>query len=185
MQLSDDPNELLIQVSLSNRRAFKKLYEMTSAKLFGVSLRITKQESLSEEALQDGFVKIWHNAHRFDAQKAQAITWMGTIVRNQSIDLMRKNVKHDEAGFYEQSIDDVAGDTETPEQLAMKAGDLQAVNHCMGTLVEAHKELILMAYLEGYSHQQIAEAKSMPVGSVKTWIHRGVKALKQCLNQAQ
>ncbi|MGY0399489.1 MAG: RNA polymerase sigma factor [Ostreibacterium sp.] len=185
MPLSNDPNELLLQVSLSNRQAFKKLYDLISAKLFAVSLRITKQESLSEEVLQDSFMKVWDNAYCFDPQRAQAITWIGTIVRNKSIDMIRKNSKYQHYTEYHDDSIEYPDGQDTPEQLAMTYFDIKAVNLCLELLNDKQKEVILMAYLEGYTHQQISEIKALPIGSVKTWLHRGIDKLKRCLNDTQ
>lgn len=183
MKLSDNPNELLVQVSLANQQAFKKLYQLTSAKLFAISVRITQQEKLSEEVLQDSFLKIWNNANRFDPEKAQAITWMGTIVRNQSIDMIRKNKKHEHDELLDEQQTQTVDETDTPEHLAITQNQLQHVHICMKELEQQHQDVILMAYLDGYTHQQIAEQQSVPVGSVKTWIHRGVKQIKQCIQR--
>lgn len=183
MQLSDDPNELLAQVSLANRQALKKLYDLTSAKLFAISLRITKQSALSEEALQDSFIKVWQNAHRFDPAKAQAITWVGTIVRNTSIDLLRRQNKFEQHDELDDSLTTSGDDNDNPEFLATQQYALQAVHLCLDELDTQHKKMILMAYLDGYTHQQIADIENTPIGSVKTWIHRGIDKVKHCLQR--
>lgn len=184
MSLSENPNELLLQVSLANRQAFEKLYQVTSAKLFAISLRITQQEALSEEVLQDSFVKIWHNANRFDPQRAQAITWMGTIVRNQSIDAIRRHKKYLQEEHFEESGVEIADKAETPEATAIRYSTSKQINTCLQVLDERQKQMITLAYLEGYSHQEIADYERVPVGSVKTWIYRGIKKMRNCLEKA-
>lgn len=183
MNDSQDPNQLLAQVSLANQQAFKTLYKITSAKLFAVALRITKQEKLSEEILQDSFMKIWQSAKQFDPEKAQAITWMGTIVRNKSIDALRKGKKYSDNTLLDDNQSMPHDDVETPEQLVLRHSELGAVKLCLGELNEQQREAILLAYLDGYTHQQIADLRTVPVGSVKTWIYRGINQLKICLQR--
>lgn len=181
MHLSDDPNELLLQVSLANQQALKKLYNVTAAKLFAISLRITKQEALSEEVLQDCFLKVWENAHRFDPDKAQAITWLGTMVRNRSIDVIRQQSKH----HGHDDIDDTPiedSQQATPEQLAIAQSHGQSLTICLQQLNTQQKNIFLMAYLDGHTQQQIADMQSIPVGTVKTWLYRSTEKIRDCLN---
>lgn len=183
MTINHEPNHLLARVSLSDQQAFQQLYKLTSAKLFAISLRITKQEKLSEEALQDAFLTVWQRASQFDPDKAQAITWMGTIIRNRSIDLLRRNSKH---AFHE-DIDDellaVPDGDPTPEILAIEHDQAHAVHLCLAELNDNQQMAIKLAYLDGYTREEIAERQQVPVGSVKTWIHRGVEKIKVCLNR--
>lgn len=184
MSTHDDPNELLARVSLHDRQAFSQLYQLTSAKLFAISLRITQQEKLSEEALQDAFMTVWNRAAQFDPEKAQAITWMGTIIRNRSIDLLRRNSKH----AYHEVLDDealsVPDNEPTPEDLAVSHDQVQAIHLCLAELNDKQQMAIKLAYLDGYTREEIAAQQQVPVGSVKTWIHRGVDKIKACLNRA-
>lgn len=183
MPRSDDLNQLLLQVGLSNRKAFKQLYNLTAAKLFAVSLRITKQQGLSEEILQESYIKIWHHAKSFDPDKSQAMTWMGTIVRHQSIDAMRKYFKYEHTSAEDDGVLVTEAIEDNPEQLALRQGQLSEIEHCLGLLNEKQRSLIAMAYIEGYSYQEIAEIKTVPIGSVKTWIHRGIAEMRTCLNR--
>lgn len=183
MSLSDDLNQLLLQVGLSNRQAFKQLYDITAAKLFALSLRITKQQGLSEEVLQESYIKIWNHAKSFDPGKAQAITWMGTIVRHQSIDAIRKNAKYNHQTESDETMWLSEALADNPEQLVLRQGELTEIHECLSQLNEKQRHVIALAYLEGYSYQEIAEIKAIPLGSVKTWIHRGVAELRTCLNR--
>ncbi len=174
-------NELLLQVSLSNQKAFTQLYKLSSAKLFAISIRIIKEQSLAEDILQESFMQIWNKAASFDVQKAQAITWMGTIVRNKSIDLIRKRVKENNCIDLEEELIDVKDEVNNPENLAIAKGMLNDVNKCMTTFKSDYRSVILLSYLEGYSHQQIANKIEKPIGTIKSWISRGTEELKKCL----
>ncbi len=146
MNRNTSPNALLAQVSLGDRNAFAQLYQQTSAKLFAISLRITQQEALSEEALQDAFVTVWQRAAQFDP-------------------------------------DSLANEQPTPDLLAISQEQAQAVHLCLGELNAQQQTAIKLAYLHGYTREEIARHQNVPVGSVKTWIHRGVKKMKACLNR--
>ncbi|MPV85314.1 RNA polymerase sigma factor [Ostreibacterium oceani] len=179
---------LLGRVSLSDQQAFRETYELTSAKLFAISLRITKQARLSEEALQEGFVKIWENARYYDPDKSQAMTWMGAIIRNKSIDIVRKNARHVEShDEYDDGVADIETvyDNDNPEVLALNDDQMASVHDCLASIGDNYRDVILLAYLEGYTHQEIAEQIQQPIGTIKTWLHRGIKHLRACLQKRE
>lgn len=184
MSIGNEPNDLLVQVSLGNQAAFRELYRLTSAKLFAVSLRITRQEKLSEEALQDAFLTVWQRAAQFDPDKAQAVTWIGTIIRNRSIDLLRRHSKHALHEVADDELLAVADSSPTPEILSITQEQAQALHVCLGELDNHQQAVIKLAYLDGYTREEIALHQQVPVGTVKTWIHRGVEKMKACLNRA-
>lgn len=183
MSNNDDPNYLLARVSLNDRQAFQQLYKATSPKLFAISLRITQQEKLSEEALQDTFMTVWERAGQFNPDRAQAITWMGTIIRNRSIDLLRRNSKHMAHDVLDDEALAVEDNEPTPEWLAISHEQAQAVSLCLSELNDNQQMAIKLAYLDGYTREEIAARQGAPVGSVKTWIHRGVEKMRACLNR--
>lgn len=176
-----DLNPLLARASLADRLAFQQLYHHSSAKLYAIALRITRQEKLAEEALQEGFIKIWHNAARFDAQKAQAITWMGTIVRNQAIDLLRQQQKHADTELFDEETTSAETTANPTEDSVIQGDNQQVVQQCLQTLDEKYRSAILLAYLDGYTHQEIADKQGLTISNVKNRIHRGVAMVKDCV----
>ncbi len=175
-----DLNDLLSRVSLADRQAFQQLYQQSSGKLYAIALRITNQDKLAEDVLQEGFIKIWHNACRFDPQKAQAITWMGTIVRNQAIDLLRKNKKQSESELFDEDLHSTGNHNPTEDSI-IRTDNHQALHHCLKTLDEKYRQAILLAYLNGYTHKEIAEIKGLSISNVKNRIHRGIAMVKHCV----
>ncbi len=175
-----DLNDLLARVSLADRQAFQQLYQHSSGKLYAIAMRITTQDKLAEDVLQESFIKIWHNARRFDPQKAQAMTWMGTIVRNQAIDLLRKHKKQAESELFDEDLHSTNNDNPT-EDSVIRTDNHQAVHHCLKTLDEKYRQTILLAYLNGYTHQEIAKIKGLSISNVKNRIHRGIAMVKACL----
>ncbi len=181
MNDNEKMNELLIKVSLSDRKAFSELYNLSSSKLFAISFRILKEKSLAEDVLQESFLQVWNKASRYDVKKSLAMTWMGTIVRNKSIDLIRKRHKDEYNIELDESLIDSEDASIDPENLAITNSMLKDVSDCMAYSKNEYNKVIIMAYLEGYSHQQIATKIGKPIGTIKTWISRGVDKLKKCL----
>jgi RNA polymerase sigma-70 factor (ECF subfamily) len=172
--------ELLARTGLGDRAAFSSLYKATSAKLFGLALRILVRRDLAEEALQDAFVKIWHNADSFNPEKAAALTWMTTIVRNRCLDLLRVS-PHETVLAEEQSFDDWASEDLGPLQEITASSEAKALLNCMGELAPLQRQAIAMSYFHGLAHEQLAQQLVQPLGTIKTWIRRGLQVLKNCL----
>ena len=170
---------LLSRIADGDHASFIDLYDATSAKLYGVILRILKRRDLADEIMQDVYLKIWRNAGDFDAARASPITWMATIARNRALDDVRRK-QH-------QSIEDTPSASEVvdPQPLASDdielAEDLARLERCLDALGEEKKTLIKLAYLEGLSRQQLAERSGQPVATIKTWLHRGLKQVRDCL----
>ena len=176
---SDDLVKLLARAAKRETDAFEALYRSTSAKLFGIILRILRQEEAAEEVLQDVYLKIWDHASDFDKSRASPITWMATIARNRALDELRKRkvpVASDGA-----DISEIADPQKLPADRVEINQELRRLEACLDGLGEQKSIAIRLAYLDGMSRQQLAERLGQPVGTIKTWLHRGLKQLKDCL----
>lgn len=183
---NDHLRRLLGKIALGDAAAFRALYDASSAKLFGFALRILKKDELAEEALQDGFVSIWHAASTYQVQLAAPMTWMAAIVRNKALDIYRRQadtVDIDgvqlEADLMLALQDPAAG----PEDLAQISDEARALAACMSALEGRQRQAIGMAYFHDLSHSEVAGQLSLPIGTVKTWIRRGLEKLRNCLNK--
>ncbi|MES2637252.1 MAG: sigma-70 family RNA polymerase sigma factor [Pseudomonadota bacterium] len=175
--------ELFHLIALSgqgDKAAFQDLYDATSAKLFGLSLRILNRRDLAEEALQDAFINIWHHAQNYRPEKAAVMTWMTTIVRNKCFDLLRA-MPHETSLIDQASLDDWASDDLGPLEKATQKSESKALLGCMSALTPLQRQAIVLSYFHGMAHEQLAKHLVQPLGSVKTWIRRGLTALKSCL----
>lgn len=168
------------QVALGNRQAFSDLYDATSAKLFGICLRILNDRSEAEEALQETYVKVWRSADKFASGKASPISWLAAIARNSAIDRYRKK-KPDTAELVEAEV--VADEAPSPESNAIMSDDMDNLDRCMGELDERHASAIRNVYLGGWSYNDAATELDIPLNTVKTWIRRGLISLRECLNR--
>jgi RNA polymerase sigma factor (sigma-70 family) len=174
----------LQQVANRDAVAFRLLYDATSSKLFGFALRILYKPELAEEVLQESFVAIWNGAAGYQSHLAAPMTWMTTIVRNKSFDFLRHlDVTPDMgAGQFDSDLLNAIEDpSATPIQALQMSSDAKALGHCMSSLEGLHRQAIGLAFFHDLSHSEVAQHLSLPIGTVKTWIRRGLERLKTCL----
>lgn len=182
---SEQLRRLLGAVALGDRRAFRVLYDATSARLYGCALRVLRQEALAEEALQDAFVAIWHAASGYQPHLAAPVTWMTTIVRNKALDVLRRmqaSVESDGAALEADALAALEDLADGPQERVQLSRDAQALARCLETLASRQRQAICLAYLHDLSHGDVAEQLETPLGTVKTWIRRGLERLRACLS---
>lgn len=172
---------LLEATGRGDRGAFEQLYRLASPKLFGICLRVLPQRAEAEEVLQDVFVTVWRKAGQFDPQRASAYTWLAMITRNRAIDRLRS------AGV-ERSGASVFDPDELPESpsaiAAAESGeDRRRLESCIGELEEQRRRMIRAAFFEGSTYEELATRSGTPLGTVKSWIRRGLAQLKACLQR--
>lgn len=180
-----DPQQLaslLARCALHDQKALRELYQHTSAKLFGVALRILRRRDWAEDVLQESFVSVWNHAQRYDSTKAGAMTWMTAIVRNRALDWLRRpheeGIDEDRERMLENLVDEAPG----PDVLLQQSNDASALVVCLRQLSNAERQSITLAYYFGLSHQELATHLREPLGTVKTWVRRGLERLRSCMN---
>jgi RNA polymerase sigma-70 factor (ECF subfamily) len=191
-QRADALAALLARVSLGDRAAFATLYRQTAAHLLGVILRINSDRAQAEDLLQEIFVKIWSAAGSFDAQRAQAMTWLTSIARHRAIDSLRRRQAEPQwvtarAGAEEDDddlLDQFASDASGPMELLGQAVQARAVGVCMKGLTGEQQQTLALAFYQGLSHTEVAAQLRQPLGTVKSWARRGLLALRSCLERA-
>ncbi|MEP6880737.1 MAG: sigma-70 family RNA polymerase sigma factor [Dokdonella sp.] len=176
----DNLNSVLLAVAGGDSAAFESLYRTTSAKLFGICLRVLPQRAEAEEVLQEVFLAIWKKAEQFDATRASAMTWLSMMTRNKAIDRVRAN-----AGARAQTsieLDDIEGDSSASE-VAEVAQDQQRIEVCLDELEAPRRKMIRIAFFDGATYEELAERSGNPLGTVKSWIRRSLIKLKACLER--
>jgi len=166
--------------------AFSELYQATSPKLFGVALRILKRGDWAEEIIQDCYVSIWTNAASYVPAVAAPMTWMSSIVRNRCLDWLRRpqlEVHVDSADIDDDFLDSVASPDRGPLELLLSAAESAAVARCLKQLETHQRQAVLLAFFDGLSHSELAAHLHEPLGTVKTWVRRGLMKLKDCLQR--
>jgi RNA polymerase sigma-70 factor (ECF subfamily) len=170
---------LLAAVAKGDQAAFERLYAATRAKLYGVILRILRRSDLSDEVMQETYLKIWRSAGDFNPRLATPITWMVAIARNSALDLLRK--KTEVSIEDEPQANEVAGEERDPLAAREMTDELKRLLACMGGLEEEHRRVLLLAYYNGWSRDQLAAKFDKPVNTIKTWLRRGLIQIRECL----
>ena len=160
---------LLSQVALRDRKAFEALYQLTSTRLFNVIVSVIKDEQQAADILQDGFVKLWHGRQRYPIDHPWA--WLCQTMRNLAIDELRRKRLNGEQLIIQQEVIE-----ENEETLVHKE-----LHRCLQTLEIEKRNAIVLAYQHGLSHQEIVQHIKAPLGTVKSWVRRGLQELKKCL----
>lgn len=173
-------SNLLVRTGQGDRQAFAALYQATSAKLFGFAIRILSRKDLAEEALQDAYINIWHHAAGYRPDKAAVMTWMTAIVRNRCLDLLRA-LPAEKQLAENQSFDEWAADDLSPLEIVTADSDARALLDCMSQLAPLQRQAIAMSYFHGIAHEQLARQLTQPLGTIKTWIRRGLQMLRTCM----
>jgi RNA polymerase sigma-70 factor (ECF subfamily) len=175
---TDQLRQLLAQCSLGDRRAFETLYRSVGPRLHGVALRFMGRTDLAEEVLQESFVRIWNNASRYEAHLSAPLTWMINITRNQAIDQLRK---HRDRPLTDLEQDTLPDESPSAHDQLNSAREANALNRCLETLDGMQRQSITVAYFQGLSCAELAEHLAAPLGTVKSWIRRGLERLRRCL----
>lgn len=176
-QTSDQQHlDWLNDMSMGNRQAFQRLYENSSGKLLAIATRLLGRKDLAEEVLQEVYIKVWHNPEVYHSERGSVMTWLISILRNQCIDQLR----HSQVKQKHQHKMPEPADISPQLDLDMSASN-EKLDQCMRELKGEQRNTIQLAFLYGYTHQEITHHLSAPLGSIKSWIRRGLEALERCL----
>lgn len=173
--------EALIRTGDEDRAAFRDLYALTSAKLFGICLRICGERQAAEDVLHEVYLTVWRRAGAFEPGRASPITWLATIARNRAIDWRRANGRRPSL-----SMEHAA---EIPDAAPLASETMEAdeeshtLHHCLDGLEDRQRVAIRTAFFDGLTYAEIAERDSVPLGTMKSWVRRGLARLKECLDR--
>jgi len=175
---------LIDRIAQRDEVALKALYDTTSGKLYGLALRVVRSNEWAEDALQDTFLQIWRTAPDYRASLSPPMAWLGLIVRSRSLDLLRRRKaerEHLTDEIDETMADTLAGDSPNPLDTSLASQQAWALHQCLGKLENKQREVVSLAYLRDLSHGELAEQLKLPLGTVKTWIRRGLDQLRSCM----
>ena len=173
----DEVGQLLLRCSAADAGAFRRLYELRSARLYGLALRITGEPALAADAVHDAMLQVWRNAGRFDPGRGSAEGWLLALVRYRALDLARRGGR--ERPGAEPPDEPDPG----PDSLARlsAARDGQALRRCLADVAPERRRLVLMAFVQGLTHPELAARTGQPLGTVKSSIRRALASLRACL----
>jgi RNA polymerase sigma-70 factor (ECF subfamily) len=175
---------LLYRAGHGDQAAFARLYEHTASRLNSVCLQLLGRREDAEEALQETYVRIWHQADSYSPARGSVLTWMISIARYRAIDQIRRRGRrrHSESDPLEQAPEAALADpARGPQEISALTADASALAYCMDTLTDAQRQAIHLAFIEGLTHSELCTRLGSPLGSVKSWVRRGLQALKRCL----
>ena len=176
---SDDLGNLLSRIATRDATAFAALYKQTNTKLYGVVARILTRGDAAADALQEVYVRIWEKAGEFDPLKGSPLAWMATIARNRALDEVRRvrpvSLEDQPEGF------EPAAEEIDPLAARERSEGLTALVDCLKALDEEKRAIVLLAYYRGSSREALAKRFGRPVPTIKTWLHRSLAQLRDCL----
>ncbi|MGF1562285.1 MAG: sigma-70 family RNA polymerase sigma factor [Geminicoccaceae bacterium] len=174
----DDVASDLVLCAQGDRSALRRIFDAESARMIGVATRILRRRELAEEAVQDCFVTIWQKAASFDPHLGSARGWLYTILRRKALNILRDGRREDLV----ESVDDHVGEPPVWQQAYDRLDSTSRLKRCLETLDEVKRKAVLMSFVVGYTHGEIAALLRVPLGTAKSWISRGLVALRACLS---
>lgn len=183
-----EPDDTLIalidRVANRDEAAFKALYDLCAARLYGLAIRIVRDRDRAQDVLQESFLQVWRNAGDYRDHLSPPMAWMGLIVRTRALDSLRRRTA--ERTQVTEPLDDhlaqsLQGDSPDPMDATQASQLARALYRCLARLESQQREVISLAYLRDLSHTELASQLRLPLGTVKTWIRRGLDELRGCM----
>ena len=171
---------LLAETAVGDDRAFARLYELVSPRLFAVARRIVQRDDLAEDVLQESFLRIWRAAYQYDPAKGPAYAWLVRIVRNRALSARLRMGRRD-VGRAEIDVETMVSDAPDPLMLTIRSDEARRVNACLGNLPANHRRSVALVYFEGLTHLELAERLGIQLGTAKSWVRRGLAQMSKCL----
>jgi RNA polymerase sigma factor (sigma-70 family) len=172
-------SDALVRTGAEDRAAFREVYELTSAKLFGICLRICEERQAAEDVLHEVYLIIWRRAGAYQPDRGSPISWLAAIARNRAIDWRRANpLRTRPLEVVDAAVADpalLASDTMLADE------DARRLHDCLGALDAAQQSAIRTAFFEGLTYPELAARWTVPLGTIKSRVRRGLAQLKECL----
>lgn len=176
----EDLGQVLTSVATGDRVAFRRLYVAAGPSLLGVCSRVLRDRDAAQDAFQEAMLRIWQKSYLYDPAKGSAMAWMTTVARNVVLDRLPER----RIGLVSLTDENVAALVESIS--APRSGEpglAPDLRKCLGLLEQNYRKCVILAYHYGLSYEELAEQAAVPLGTIKTWIHRAVEKLQLCLNQ--
>ena len=178
--------ELIDRMARQDPTALKALYDACATKLYGLAVRVVSNREWAEDVLQEAFLTIWRSAGDYRASLSPPMAWLGLIVRSRGLDLLRRRAA--DRGHLTQELDEtladtLAADAPSPMDTAQASQQAWALHQCLARLDNKQREVVSLAYIRDLSHSELSQQLKLPLGTVKTWIRRGLDQMRQCMAQ--
>ncbi len=163
----------LARCAAGERSALRVIYDLEAARMIGVAQRILRRRDLAEEAVHDAFVRFWRSARSFDPTRGSARNWLYAVVRNRALTILR-----DEGRF---DADDKVGEAAEEQSAVARLPEASALRRCLDALAPMARNAVVLAYVHGMSHGELAGKLGVPLGTAKSWTRRGLLSLQKCM----
>ena len=180
LNVPSDTAALLARCALADGAAFRTLYDRSSSRLYGVALRITRQPALASDAVHDAFLQVWRNAARFDPARGNADGWLISLVRYRALDISRRQMREQPGMEIPEQVDT---DPDALSKLVTGA-ESRALRACLEQIDPPRRSLVMLSFIDGMTHSEVAERVGQPLGTVKSTIRRALLALRGCLERS-
>ncbi|MFN7003026.1 MAG: sigma-70 family RNA polymerase sigma factor [Roseinatronobacter sp.] len=182
--MQDEISQALLRVARKDRAALRQLYALCAPKLTGILMRMLRDRTEVEDALQDVFIRVWDRAPAYDPEKGTGLNWLCAVARNHALDRLRAQRSRRQAQTVpvEDAVDLVSPGQGPEGQLLLRA-EMENVVRCFGELPQDRAEAVKGAYLMGLSYQDLAERHEVPLNTMRTWLRRALITLKECLGR--
>jgi RNA polymerase sigma factor (sigma-70 family) len=186
-ELSDEILINLLQaVAMQQEAALKSLYELTHRRLYGVALRVVTNPDWAQDVLQDTYLQIWKKADQFEASLSPPLAWMTLLTRSRALDVLRRNKVEPSVQIKnadESTISEIADESSTGLDILEASQQATALHQCLMQMDRQKREVMALAYFQDMSHSELAQTLKLPLGTIKTWVRRGLEQLRVCLSR--
>lgn len=164
----------IVRCASGDRLALRIIYDREAARMVGVAMRILRRKDLAEDATHEAFLRVWRGAHSFDPARGKARAWLFAIVRNQALTVLRNEQRFDA---------DTLDESHEPDSSAAisRLPESSALRRCLQQLDTGRRSAIVLAYAHGFSHGELAGRLGVPLGTIKSWVRRGLRSLQECM----
>jgi RNA polymerase sigma-70 factor (ECF subfamily) len=176
---SSDLADALRRCASGERTALRAIYDAEAPRMLGVAMRLLRRRALAEEAVHDAFMQVWQRAATFDPERGEARTWLYAILRHRALNILRTETRTDLVDDFEPM--GLTSDDEDAESLVLRLSEAGALKRCLEGLEPVRREAILLAYVQGLTHGELAGRLNVPLGTMKSWIRRSLLQLRECM----
>jgi RNA polymerase sigma-70 factor (ECF subfamily) len=175
--VQSDTASLLARCAASDAAAFRQLYDAYSGRLYGIALRITRQPALASDAVHDALLQVWRNSARFDPERGNADGWLISLVRYRALDIARRQTRETPGLEIPEQMDT------DPDALSrlVTGSESKALRHCLEQVEAPRRALVMLAFIDGLTQNEVAARVGQPLGTVKSSIRRALLSMRSCL----
>lgn len=175
----DDLASALGRCAAGDQAALRRIYDLEAPRMLGVALRLVRRRAIAEEVVHDTFLQVWRRAGSFDPARGEARTWLYAILRNRALTILRGEGRVELVEDFEPM--GLVAEDEAPDAAVERLSEGGRLRRCLDGLEPKRRHVVVLAYVQGLSHGELAGRLGVPLGTVKSWIRRSLSALKECM----